>query len=345
MAVWIGAFSGRNDGPHDGRCNGLGLGRWGWRPRLLLLLLVRRRRVLVHDWRRRVWRAGLEGWVQMGIVRARGPLDHLRMIWRTTIGHHGVRPVGGVHHMRTRGIHGGITGLGLLSWGRRAEWADALHGGKVGDAANVNALTNEEVIEAIEGETWVVTLKEGLTLCDLEFKALSVASWSEGATMPIFLVAGGAGCCTSRAFWVFRIALKGNELMEIAVGVARRDLPLFSCSCTSHTPRATAAVGGARTALALLRRFLRLASVAFQSMLSLLLALPVVVVVVVVVAAAAVAAEGAGWDPSAGPIEETMVVPGRSAVAASNQPYRRRLHRPTRRFVCIYMSRFRLNRK
>ena len=34
--------------------------------------------------------------------------------------------------------------------------------------------------------------------------------------------------------------------MEIAVGVARRDLPLFSCSCTSHKPRASVEVGAAQ---------------------------------------------------------------------------------------------------
>jgi hypothetical protein len=65
MAVWIGALGGRNDGAHDGGRNGLGLGRWGWSR---LLLLVRGRRVLVHDWRGRVGGAGLEGWVEMGIV-------------------------------------------------------------------------------------------------------------------------------------------------------------------------------------------------------------------------------------------------------------------------------------
>ena len=289
----------------------------------------------MHDRRGRVGRAGLEGWVEMGIEWTRGALDHLRVIWGATIGHHGMRPVGRVHHMGTRGIHGGIARLGLLSGARSTEWADALHGRKVGDAAEVDALASEQVIEAIEGETWVVTLKERLALCDLEFKALSITSWRQRTAMPVLLVAGSAGCSASSAFWVFGIALKGsNELMEIAVGVARRDLPLFSCSCTSHTPRVTAAVGGAQTAQALHRRFLLLsASVAFRSRLLLLLALPVVVAAAV----AAVAAGGAGWDPSAGLIEGTTVVP---AVAASNQSYRRRLHRPTRCFVCIYMSRF-----
>lgn len=71
MAVWIGALGGRGDGSHDGGRDGLGLGRWGWGSRLrlrLLVLLVRRRRVLVHDRRRRVGRARLESWVEMGIV-------------------------------------------------------------------------------------------------------------------------------------------------------------------------------------------------------------------------------------------------------------------------------------
>ena len=34
--------------------------------------------------------------------------------------------------------------------------------------------------------------------------------------------------------------------MEIAVGVARRDLPLFSFSCISHTPRVSVEVGAAQ---------------------------------------------------------------------------------------------------
>jgi len=67
MAHWVSALGGW-DGAHDGGCNGLGLGDWGWGPRLLLLLLVGGRRVLVHDWRRRVRCARLEGRVDMGIV-------------------------------------------------------------------------------------------------------------------------------------------------------------------------------------------------------------------------------------------------------------------------------------
>ena len=37
--------------------------------------------------------------------------------------------------------------------------------------------------------------------------------------------------------------------MEIAVGLARRDLPLFSCSCTLHRLHATDVVGAAQQAL------------------------------------------------------------------------------------------------
>ena len=65
MAVWISSLGGW-DGAHDGGWNGLGLRRWECGSRLLLL--VGGRRVLVHDWRRRVRCARLEGWVDMGIV-------------------------------------------------------------------------------------------------------------------------------------------------------------------------------------------------------------------------------------------------------------------------------------
>jgi hypothetical protein len=45
-------------------------------------------------------------------------------------------------------------------------------------------------------------------------------------------------------YW--RTSEKCEAWMEIAVGVARRDLPLFSSSCISHTPRASVEVGAAQ---------------------------------------------------------------------------------------------------
>ena len=45
-------------------------------------------------------------------------------------------------------------------------------------------------------------------------------------------------------YW--KISQKCEAWMEIAVGVARRDLPLFSFSCISHTPRASVEVGAAQ---------------------------------------------------------------------------------------------------
>lgn len=42
--------------------------------------------------------------------------------------------------------------------------------------------------------------------------------------------------------------------MEIAVGVARRDLPLFSCSCIWHRPRVSDAACAAQRALGHLRQ-------------------------------------------------------------------------------------------
>lgn len=40
--------------------------------------------------------------------------------------------------------------------------------------------------------------------------------------------------------------MRRGLLVEIAVGVARRDLPLFSCSCTEHTLRVSAEVYAAQ---------------------------------------------------------------------------------------------------
>jgi hypothetical protein len=74
--------------------------------------------------------------------------------------------------------------------------------------------------------------------------------------------------------------------MEIAVGVARRDLPLFSSSCISHTPRASVEVGAAQRVMGHHHYFHPLFFFFFGWMGR---AVPVPV---------AAEVEGADWDPS-----------------------------------------------
>ena len=75
--------------------------------------------------------------------------------------------------------------------------------------------------------------------------------------------------------------------MEIAVGVARRDLPLFSSSCISHTPHASVEVGVAQRVMGHHHYFHPLFFFFFEWMGR---AAPVPVV--------AAEVEGADWDPS-----------------------------------------------
>ena len=75
--------------------------------------------------------------------------------------------------------------------------------------------------------------------------------------------------------------------MEIAVGVARRDLPLFSSSCISHTPRASVEVGAAQRVMGHHHYFHPLFFFFFEWVGRVVAVLPV-----------AAEVEGADWDPS-----------------------------------------------
>jgi len=149
MAVWISALGGWNGGDERG---GDGLGNLGGGGRRRDRPLISGRRVLMNDGRRgmRIRCAGLKGWVH---VCARRALHHLGMVRGRTIRHHGVRSVWGMHHGSPW-----ITALGLLGGSRRA-----IHcgegGANGGYATDIDALTSEEVIEAIDGEARIVALK------------------------------------------------------------------------------------------------------------------------------------------------------------------------------------------
>lgn len=75
--------------------------------------------------------------------------------------------------------------------------------------------------------------------------------------------------------------------MEIAVGVARRDLPLFSSSCISHTPHASVEVGAAQRVMGHHHYFHPLFFFFFEWVGRVAAVLPV-----------AAEVEDADWDPS-----------------------------------------------
>ena len=79
--------------------------------------------------------------------------------------------------------------------------------------------------------------------------------------------------------------------MEIAVGVARRDLPLSSCSCISRTLRESVEVGAAQRAMGLPHHFRPLFFFFFRNF-------EWVALVGVVAVPVAVEVEGADQDPS-----------------------------------------------
>ena len=49
--------------------------------------------------------------------------------------------------------------------------------------------------------------EKGIALGELMFEVFGVATEGERLTMPVFLLAGGAGCCASGASGMLRVAL------------------------------------------------------------------------------------------------------------------------------------------
>lgn len=125
---------------------------------------------------------------------------------------------------------------------------------------HLDALSSTDLIELVEVKARNMALEKGLALGDLVLDALSVAAGGECLAVAVFLVAWGARCGACSTAGMFRVAL-GQKLsqlwLEIAAGVARRDLPLFSCSYISHMPHEIDADDAAPTP-SLPRRCLRL---------------------------------------------------------------------------------------
>ena len=73
---------------------------------------------------------------------------------------------------------------------------------------DLNAFTDENLIQVFQIKIRDTTFEKGIALGELVFEMFGVATKGESLTMPVLLVAGGSGCCTSGASRVFRIALQ-----------------------------------------------------------------------------------------------------------------------------------------
>lgn len=285
---------------------GLGLGRGLGRS----LGSLMGHHLLGRGHRRVARRRDLEGRVDVRVVARRraGHGVEGRAVGRdhaVRVRRHHVRIVswlGGRGRSGPEGVGGG--GLLELETGRR--------GGRV-DRADVDALARTDFVQLVELKPWDMALEQGLTLRYLVLDALGVPPRGQCLAVAVLLVARCARRRTRCASWMLRVALyrrpqwSVNSMLEIAAGVPRRDLPLFSCSYISHTPRAIVAAVEVQTTTAYRRPPSPLFSAVCSSGAPL-----VVSVVLAVVAAVAVAGVGAGWGPSAVQIAAKRAGPGRA---------------------------------
>jgi hypothetical protein len=72
---------------------------------------------------------------------------------------------------------------------------------------DLNALTDEDLIQIIYIKARDTAFKKGIALGELMLEMFGVATEGEGLTMPVFLLAGGAGGCASGASGMLRVAL------------------------------------------------------------------------------------------------------------------------------------------
>lgn len=85
--------------------------------------------------------------------------------------------------------------------------------GDWGERCYIDSLADEELIEAIQSEVWIVALEEGIALRELILDSFSIASRGEGLTMAILLCTTCSCCGTSGTSGVFGVAL--GEQMSI----------------------------------------------------------------------------------------------------------------------------------
>lgn len=72
---------------------------------------------------------------------------------------------------------------------------------------NLDALTDEDFIQIIQMKVRDTAFEKGIALGEPMFEMFAVATEGERLTMPVFLLAGGAGGCASGASGMLRVAL------------------------------------------------------------------------------------------------------------------------------------------
>jgi hypothetical protein len=132
-----------------------------------------------------------------------------------------------------------------LAGRRRGGELEGSGGGVDADGGGFDALITEEVVDVVHGKTGDVSLEEGVALGETDFDVLRVASGERRLPVSVFLVTFCAGGGTGGTPGVFRVALS-NTSREMPAVLSERDLPLFSCLCIEHRPRAIAGVDEAR---------------------------------------------------------------------------------------------------
>jgi hypothetical protein len=74
-------------------------------------------------------------------------------------------------------------------------------------AVDLDALTDENPFQIIHIKVRDTAFDKGIALGELMFEMFGVATEGERLTMPVFLLAGGAGGCASSASGMLRVAL------------------------------------------------------------------------------------------------------------------------------------------
>jgi hypothetical protein len=64
---------------------------------------------------------------------------------------------------------------------------------------DLDAFTDENLIQIFQFKARDTALEEGITLGELVFEMFGVATKGESLTVPVLLMAGGSGSCTSSA--------------------------------------------------------------------------------------------------------------------------------------------------
>lgn len=72
---------------------------------------------------------------------------------------------------------------------------------------DMDALTDEDLIQIIDIKVRDTAFEKGIALGELMFEVFGVATEGERLTMPVFLLASGAGGCASGASGMLRVAL------------------------------------------------------------------------------------------------------------------------------------------